>query len=112
MKSYLVTSGILFCFIILSCNNLSSYSNYLGTWQQLNYVQGGWGNSDRFTISKNGDLYVLEGRIGGFDPAIYPLTSDNGKLILKGIPVMGDLSLEFINDGKTLLFGGKKFEKL
>ncbi len=98
---------ILLSLLLIGCkdiNPLNGCSKFLGDWKSE--------RSNEFKIYKDGESFIFDGHLpeilGDYKSG---LDCDDGKLVLKGIPMMGELSLTLLQDGSILL-AGKTFNKV
>lgn len=82
------------------------YNKYLGTWTAEHN-----GSEWIIEILKDGSNYTFNGHLDGFlGDYKSGLISQQGQLVVKGVPTMGEVPITVSSAGKTILFSGTEFK--
>ena len=103
-----------FGILLLSCvTDKAKCNKYVGRWVSPN--QGMMGNSNWiFNISKDNGAYLFEAQSmdGGLGTGYKTVLScENGELLMRGVPMMGDMPLSIVGNGNTLFFAGDTYTR-
>lgn len=102
---------LFFAIFLLTCKSGGAgCDNYIGDWMspEKHFFDSTW----RFNITKNGDTYIMQADMQGFIHGTHALSCEQNQLVLKGLPLSGDVPLTLINDGKNILLVGATFHKV